>query len=379
MSDQNQQNLPATPQSTESGGLIQKIDAIAPEGWRMKIAKVAAQLIAGTERGALAYAAVRERIDTNEGRSTVSKALAEAVAQQAVNDPETLERAKARFLSSALQKQENLEAVIVGASQNLLTLPPPKAENASSRNDASVDEPIKSEEVNHEALNTDWASTFTSIAENATTVELRDRLAKVLAGEIVSPGTFSRATVRLISELERNDLEAAHQALPFVLNDMLIRSRNDTKGISHDLMLKLVEAGLLTDASGMLAKQWPATPDDETPIGVCGKEWMLAIYLKDNNSFSLPMSQLTRTGVAVMDLLGRPDEREILRLIAKESPDNTYSKIVLGRFLGNGKMGYPSEQLFPVPTNLNLTVPGTANASPFSPVNFAADEGRSKD
>ncbi len=338
----------------------------------MKLAKAAAQLIAGTERGAQAYGEVRERLDTIEGRSTVSKALAEAVAQQAVSDPELMERAKARFLGSALQKQENLEAVIFGASEQLLALPAPKAENASSFTDPGNADPIKPDEGNHEPLNPDWASTFTSIAENATSAELRDRLARVLAGEIVSPGTFSRATVRLISELERGDLEAAQQALPYVLNDMLIRSRTETSAPSHDLMLRLVEAGLLTDASGMLAKNWVVDPGDETPIGVAGKEWILAISLINGNDFSLPMSQLTRTGMAVMDLLGRPDEREILRMIAKEAPAGTFSKIIMGRSLGGGRLGAPLEQLFPEATT--LTMPATTSASPFSPVSLAADK-----
>jgi len=126
MVNQDQPKLPAASGTTEPDGFLQKIEAVTPKSWRSRLAKAATQLIAGTRQGANAYGEIRERLDTIEGRSIVNKALAEAVAKQAANDPEMVERAKARFVSSALQKQENLEAVIAGASEHLPLLPAPE-------------------------------------------------------------------------------------------------------------------------------------------------------------------------------------------------------------------------------------------------------------
>jgi hypothetical protein len=81
--------------SIEPGNSLAKIEQLVPSGWRMKLAKAAAQLSAGSKKGAVAYGQIRERLDTIEGRSIVARGLAEAAVNQAVNDPKMLERANA--------------------------------------------------------------------------------------------------------------------------------------------------------------------------------------------------------------------------------------------------------------------------------------------
>jgi Protein of unknown function (DUF2806) len=318
---------------------LQTIDSVAPDGWRMKFAKAAAQLIAGTEKGAIAYGQMRERIDTIEGRSTVSRALASAVAVQAVNDPELVERSKARFLGTAIQQQENIEAVVSGATQYLPMLPAPEIEAQSGtcieQND--FDRPKERLDVGREQvadespLNADWAATFSGIAENATTEELRDRLSRVLAGELASPGTYSRATVRAVAELERSDLESVQAVSSYILGKRLLPTRDPSRRPSVDTLLPLSDAGLITDANAMLSITSEPAVTDAQPIYFGGEDWGVVIFLNKGSQLDIPVIPLTRTGTAVIDLLGRSDEREILRRVVAELPESSYSKIVLGR------------------------------------------------
>lgn len=110
-----------------------------------------------------------------------------------------------------------------------------------------------------------------------------------------------------------------------------------------------------------------------TPIGVTGKEWILAITLNDGQNLSLPIAQLSRAGSAVVDLLGRPDERLILRKIAKEVPAGSYSRIIMGRSKGDGALGPPFEQLFPEAPSFEMS-PIFA-ASPFAQTNLSIGKG----
>lgn len=359
-----------------SGALdpIKAIDAVAPAGWRMKLARAMAQLFAGTEKGAVVYGQMRERIDTIEGQTEVSRTLARAVAQQAMQDPEVMERAKARFLGTALRQQENLEAVIIGAGQHLPLLPAPSAlgspptglEQEDADQTKSMAGPNSEPFTPDEPLHPDWAATFTGIAENATTEELRDRLSRILAGELASPGTYSRATVRAISELEQSDLKAVQPVLPYVLANHLIQTAGGNALPTVDMLLPLVDAGLVIDANAMLTRNWPAAPAAGGVMMLAGLNWGLHISMNGGRVLSLPVVPLTRTGLAVVDLLGRPDERSILRRIADELSPESFSRIVLGKTLNETNLKAPLEQLFPKPITSTFT--NIKGASPFNPV-----------
>lgn len=350
MSDNNKicENLPVVDDSQQAEGFIDKISKVVPQAWKNRLRRAAVQIVAGTEKGAEAYGSARERLDTIEGRTVVSNALAEAVAKQVANDPEQIERARARFLGSMLQKQENIESVITGASTLLSHLPPPEGErdNKGEPETNTSGQHRGTDENSAQPLHMDWASAFSSMAENANSEELRERLSKILAGELVSPGTFSRATVRLIFELDRNDIENFQKVMPYVIDDTIVRLKVSEEILNTNLMLDLNGAGLVGDTSGLLSKTWPRG-DGKLPIGVSGREWLLAIYMVDGHDFQLPITPLTRAGQAVLDLLGRHDERPILKKIANEAPEGTFSKIVLGRHLAGGKVVPPIEQIFP--------------------------------
>jgi hypothetical protein len=364
-----QEQKPSDNQSSDQSMIslnpISAIDAVAPTGWRMKLAKATAQLIAGSEKGAVIYGQMRDRMDTIEGRTLVSNALANAVATQAINDPELVERAKARFLGTAMQQQENIEAVISGTNQYLPLLPAPQdpiEPEAESYNGGA--ESNGAQPKDEQPLNPDWAATFTGIAENATTDELRDRLSRVLAGELVSPGTYSRATVRAIAELERPDLEAMQSVLPHVLGNELVRTSSKTPLPSIATLLPLTDAALITDANASIARSCPLATTDAEPSFIGGIEWGLIAFINVGQLLRVPVVPLTRTGVAVVDLLGRPDERVILRRIADELPPESYSKILLGRKSGLSGLATPIEQLYPRP--IGNMFPPIPSVSPFN-------------
>lgn len=359
MTEQEDQRSDGQSPASSSAGMnpIAAIDAVAPTGWRMKLAKAAAQLIAGTEKGAIAYAQMRERLDTIEGRTVVSAALAKTVAEQAIADPELVERAKARFIGTAIQQQENIEAVINGATEHLPQLPAPQdptepaSESDNSPSDQHSDADTDDERlVDENPLNADWAATFTGIAENASTIELRERLSKVLAGEITSPGTYSRATVRAIAELERSDLKAMEAVMPYVLDACLMRTRSEVSLPPIENLLELDEAALISEANSFLSHKTDISTVENDHFFYGGREWGLIVTVNVGHRLDFPVIPLTRTGIAVVDLLGRPDERAILRRIADELPAHIYSKILLGRKTSKFGIGAPMEQLFPKPT-----------------------------
>lgn len=348
MSDEGGGAVPAA--EGEGAGPLAVVESLAPAGWKAKLARAALQLIVGTEKGAAIYGAMRERIDTVEGRSIVSNTLAHAIANQAVNDPEVMERARARFLGDIMQRQENLEAVIAEAAVQLPQLPAPSGPDVLNEAPTQETDDV-GERTDEQAqpLDPDWAATFTDIAENATTDELRERLAKVLAGELQTPGAFARGTLRSIAELERRDLELMQAIMPFVLGGKIVRVSGSEAALEIAELLPLADAGLIFDANAMLNSNWgPATAGAEQFL-THGEVWAVLMKMKEGQSDGYGVIPLTRTGNAVADLLGRPDERVILRRIVAQLNKDHYHAIVLGKLVPPNKIGAPLEQLFPVP------------------------------
>ncbi|MPT47895.1 MAG: DUF2806 domain-containing protein [Sphingobium sp.] len=363
MSEENDSNLPVTSNSVQAGGVIEKIDAIAPKGWRMKLAKVAAQLIVGSEKGAVAYGEVRDRLDTIEGRTTVSKALAEAVAQQSVNDPELMERAKARFLGTAFQKQQNLEAVIEGASEQLIALPPPDLDSSVANFASESENAAKVDEGSPEPLNPDWAATFSNFAENATTNDLRDRLSRILAGELMSPGTYSRATVRQIVELEKADLDAMRRVIPYVLGDEILScSHIEEPAVTY--LIPLLDAGLVLDSTYSLNRSWPRASLDKEMVWLPGRKKVVGFSMKVGQQLSFKMIKLTRAGEAVVDLLGREDEDTVLRNLARKVSKDIYHNVSVGDVSGNNVINIV--KILPILSPLNVSNSGLSSNNYFN-------------
>ncbi|WP_164155458.1 DUF2806 domain-containing protein [Sandarakinorhabdus rubra] len=343
------------PDLEENGeGFVANITKHVPEGWRVKVAKMCLQLTLGAEAAASLYSDAREKLDHIEGRSLITRRLAEVVANQAVRDPVIVERAKARFLGDLARKQENLEAVISSAVELLPNLP---MSSPDQSNEAAVREATecRSDTLGEEAanpLNPDWASTFVSFAENASTDDLRQRLSSILAGEMRAPGTYPRSTLRSLAELDKADLLAMQAVSSFVLGREILIFNDEGRKPTIESLLPLVDSGLIADAKPGLSKAWRAADDKPCIVVIGGNYWGLMASLKNVNQISFEVIPLTRTGVAVHDLVGKADERGLLiRIAEKIDKDNTISIHLARR---DGDMFIVTEQLYPPSVDIPL-------------------------
>ncbi|MDG2005410.1 MAG: DUF2806 domain-containing protein [Novosphingobium sp.] len=325
MAEENDDGRSKADDNVESAALT-AIDKVAPSGWQLKLAKVSAQLLVGTRAGAAVYAEAREHLDEIEGRSAMNKQLFATATQQILNDPEMVERAKARLVGGMLRKQENLEAVIDGAANRMQALPSPDQFGSDPENQQPADSETSME--TDEPLNSDWAATFTEVAENATSEELRERLSRVLVGEISSDGMFPRATIRAIAELERSDLEGLIAVLPFAHGNAIIKDDS----ISEKTLELLGECGL-ADYNSMLGHTATLSATPDSPAALAGREWAIVMEVSETRSISIPTVPLTRVGKSVITLLDQFDERSTLKNFVDHMDKNDINKVIIGNFV----------------------------------------------
>lgn len=299
--------------SGPGSALVEAVNATgAPATIKARVQKAILRLILGSvhpdkiER-------LRSNASTVEGRSRIDAMVAEEIGRQAIADPVFMERAKARFLNDLAQKQENIEAVAAKAESKL--------------SDASDAEAIVAPE--HPEPSSDWMHVFSRVAESASSEELRDRLASVLAGEARKPGSFSRATVRLIAELERELLETFQNVLEHKVDDAIIRANGWNEGDWFSKAVTLEDAGLISGSSGFTQRTIKL---DDRGIGFfLGERHSLVVEGDVGTRKEVGIWLLTQTGREVARLLPFYDERPSLRRIGVDLSKSQLTRIYLGR------------------------------------------------
>lgn len=178
------------------------------------------------------------RGDTIASRKvTMARASADALVIQTDAEIETEDRkriAQRRVVAEVRREQDNLERVIQRSLPHIR------------------------EDANPAEVEADWITHLLNQAKQTSNADVQELWAKVLAGEMNSPGTFYRRTINIIAELERAEAKIFEHLCRFVWTleapwpliydyaDEFYRSR----GIRYLDMLKLESAGLVSLGQG---------------------------------------------------------------------------------------------------------------------------------
>lgn len=119
-----------------------------------------------------------------EQEVAIIRALGKRAIAKLAEDEELAERAMLQHFGAVLAAQRNVEAVVSGAADQLL-LSPPKADMDSGP----------------ETISEEFSARLEGYARSASTSELREKWAGVLAAEIRIPGTISNKVMRIIDEI----------------------------------------------------------------------------------------------------------------------------------------------------------------------------------
>lgn len=175
--------------------------------------------------------ASRRRAKT-EGEVILIEAAAQYGVRKMEHDSAFAERALDNQYKKTLKIQANKDAVFREALQDF-------------RNN-----PVSEEDDNTgpHKLNEEFINRFERYAEEASTEELQQRWAKVLAGEIRKPGTFSRKILRAVDELEAEAAILFSTIVDYEVDGLLFKALMPKLNFAQLLMLSqsglIVEPGL---------------------------------------------------------------------------------------------------------------------------------------
>ena len=164
--------------------------------------------------------------------------------QALAENNELMERAVRRAVSEYMRDQKNIEAIIAQAAKLL----PPDTPEETVR---SMDE--------------DKIAAMLGMFKTVSNQEMQLLWAKILVGEAAKPGSFSKRTAAVVSEMDKEDAELFAAFCQFVWTEktydgdflipMIFDVRHEvyrSQGITHNALVDLAAAGLISyDIAGM--------------------------------------------------------------------------------------------------------------------------------
>lgn len=316
---------------------------LTPTGFKAKLKSRAASAIdrfwgSKVDRKSVPIEADNAEIKAmSNARVKIIDALGDLGVERLKNDPEFAARAVDNFLPSLLRRQENKDAVLELALEDLRQNPSTDEQDASGA----------------EALDDSFLDRFERYAEDASTEALRAKWGKVLAAEVRQPGTFSAKVLRVVDELEPSTALLFEQLCRHRLHNTIVKCLAGE--MSFPNRANLVSAGLLVDPglSGQIRTFTSVADNSGRDLWMChcgiasvavdkgltipgSKKGECPPIISNNSEPALPAYVLTDVGYAVSSILTDHQEATFAALVDRLATYIAPSEVREFRDTGSG-------------------------------------------
>ena len=231
--------------------------------------------------------------DSDKSRSDLSKLVTATAKKAAQSDPGFGDRALVHLAGKLAKAQENRESIAIRVMQDLQSDPPIREQ---------VEEPSE-----------DFMNLFGDCAERASSAEMQDMFARILAGELRKPKTFSLRLIQCVSVLDQELANAVKMVRAWVSRGRIIRVASTNRGEP------LHAIGLLEDMSlvrtGLtLPHKFPV---EGGVVAVYGDKAVVVYGSSNQTETQIQIALLTPTGKQLMDLLPAELDLDYVSEVAK--------------------------------------------------------------
>jgi hypothetical protein len=237
--------------------------------------------------------------DTTAARSAIAASLSRRLAEEGGNDPLLLHAAAEVYTPGLLRKAKNRIQVAQRAAERIAE------DNEEHQNPAPPDE--------------DWMNFYSRFAEDASSEKLQDLFGRVLAGQIVRPGSFAVSTIRAIAELDQAIAEDFSLVWSKSVGKAVDYSPEFQRGEWFERWGRLAEAGLMapTDVAQVPPEFRPLQDGAALWTPTIAEGVFLLLRFRENCSAHWKHIKFTRTGREIGSILARPDFISNLREAGK--------------------------------------------------------------
>jgi uncharacterized repeat protein (TIGR03899 family) len=214
---------------------------------------------------------------------------------------ELAKRASQRIAKRELQRQANVESIVRGALDSL----------SPSVSDDKVDD--------------DWITHFFEQCQDVGSFEMQSLWAKLLAGEIAQPGTYSRRTLNLVRLMSKDDagLFTLFCSHVFHGDEFFLHIRGTqsnallrTKGLSYKSLLNLQNVGLIESGEVELS----VTRQNEINLSYFDEKFRLILSSVSITAMqsSVNVTVLSKTGQELAPICGAVPDKQYITTVNED-------------------------------------------------------------
>jgi len=212
------------------------------------------------------------------------------------------------LLSSQVRLLSN-KASIVHQAAEYLELPGPGGKTESETDAAEID--------------SDWLNHFGRHTEMASSEKVRDLWAKVLAGEVRQPGSFSLTTLRLLAELDQQMAFWFEEETKFRIRGEYILTPHDFIGERLERLVFLEQVGLVHHVAPIGGLSRSFKPNSNGFAALVEENLCLRMHI--DQEVQLGIIPFTRVGKEIASILPPVNPRSVLSRLADSLPDKVKS------------------------------------------------------
>lgn len=214
-------------------------------------------------------------------------------------------RALCRFVKQETQREYNLETIADEAYDILKEATSDTNENVSD----------------------DWIAKFISYAQDVSDEDMKKIWARILAGEVKKPGSFSFRTLSILRNLSKEEAQIFGKCCSLMVDYAITRNSDllEAFGISYDDILKMDDCGLI-NSDGMITGKVELTLEGDNIF--CSKNYVLRCKSGKSNELILDEFPFTASGRELYTITGQSLNDEFLLFLAKDIREKNHNIFV---------------------------------------------------
>lgn len=182
---------------------------------------------------------------------------------------------------------------------------------------------VEGEQVSDEPVNSDWINRFFTIVEDVSDAEMQQLWARILAGEVKKPKSYSLRTLEVLRNMSKEEAEQITKASQYVLYGGIICSEDF--GINLESQSFLDEMGLI--CGEQLINTYTIHTDDYTHI-VIDNNRVLRLFAQKEIKVKLRHYTLTKAGKEIFTLT-EADKKQFIIDLANHFKKSNVSQVTL--------------------------------------------------
>ena len=246
------------------------------------------------------------------------------------NRESIIQDAAANRISAAISNDEELSKVVAELALSSQLVP---IVNKARVAQLTVDELLRStggtdsqtDQDDSEDVDEDWLNHFATYSERASSEDVRQLWARVLAGEIRRTGSFSLTSLRLLSELDKRMATTFEREVKNrMMNAEILKPKiEEMHGSRLASLTFLEEVGLLQtiDSVGGVVRTISSDSDGRGFL----REQHLLLVLESQKPVEFPVISLTRAGSEIASILPPVDPQAVLEQVGRAIRDKVTS------------------------------------------------------